>query len=50
MESKRKILVRYRRGESIRSISRELDIARNTIRSIIRFQGKVKMGLLRDKD
>lgn len=35
METKRKILVRYRRGESIRGISRELNVARNTVRSIV---------------
>jgi len=38
MESKRKILARHRRGEGIRAISRELNISRNTIRSIIRSQ------------
>ena len=32
MESKRKILVRYRRGDGIRAISRELNISRNTVR------------------
>ena len=31
MESKRKILVRYRRGDGIRAISRELNISRNTV-------------------
>ena len=35
MESKRKILVRYRRGDGIRAISRELNISRNTVRDII---------------
>jgi len=30
MESKRKIMVRYRRGEGIRAISRALNISRNT--------------------
>jgi len=32
MESKRKIMVRYRRGEGIRAISRALNISRNTAR------------------
>ena len=36
MESKRKILNRHRGGEAIRSISRELNISRNTVREIIR--------------
>jgi transposase len=47
MESKRKILVRYSRGEGIRSISRELNIARNTVRSIIRTQGNLKSDYIR---
>ncbi len=42
MESKRKIMVRYRRGEGIRAISRALNISRNTARSIIRSQGNIK--------
>lgn len=42
MESKRKIMVRYRRGEGIRAISRALNISRNTARSIIRAQGNIK--------
>lgn len=36
MESKRKILNRHRGGEAIRSISRELNVSRNTVREIIR--------------
>lgn len=36
MESKRKILNRHRGGEAIRSISRELNISRNTVRELIR--------------
>lgn len=36
MESKRKILTRHRIGESIRSISRDLNISRNTVRDIVR--------------
>lgn len=36
METKRKIVNRHRKGESIRSISRELNISRNTVREIIR--------------
>ncbi len=47
MESKRKILGRYRRGEGIRSISRELNISRNTVRSIIRTQGEIKSDYIR---
>ena len=39
MESKRKILNRYRRGEKIRGISREMNISRNTVRQIIRNPG-----------
>jgi transposase len=39
METKRKILNRYRRGEKIRSISREMNLSRNTVRSIIRCEG-----------
>ena len=42
MESKRKIMVRYRRGEGIRAISRALNISRNTTRSIIRAAGNIK--------
>ena len=42
MESKRKILVRYRRGDGIRAISRELNISRNTVRDIIRSKGNIK--------
>ena len=42
MESKRKILVRYRRGDGIRAISRELNISRNTLRDIIRSQGNIR--------
>jgi len=36
METKRKILNRYRKGEKIRAISRELNISRNTVKEIIR--------------
>ena len=36
MESKRKILTRHRNGEAIRSISRDLNISRNTVRDIVR--------------
>jgi transposase len=36
MESRRKILNRHRGGEAIRSISRELNVSRNTVREIIR--------------
>mgnify|MGYP003393755864 FL=1 len=36
MESKRKIVNRHRSGEAIRSIGRELNISRNTVRGIVR--------------
>ena len=36
METKRKILNRHRKGEGSRRISRELNIARNTVKSVIR--------------
>jgi transposase len=36
METKRKILNCYRKGDGIRKISREFNIARNTVREIIR--------------
>jgi hypothetical protein len=36
MESKRKILNRHRGGEAIRSIGRELNVSRNTVRGIVR--------------
>lgn len=39
METRRKILNRYRRGEKIRAISRELNISRNTVRDVIRCEG-----------
>lgn len=39
MESKRKILNRYRRGEKIRFISREMNLSRNTVRNVIRCEG-----------
>ena len=39
MESKRKILNRHRRGDSINSISKDFSISRNTVRSIIRTEG-----------
>ena len=42
MESKRKVLVGYRRGDSISAMSREMNISRNTIRSIIRFKNNIK--------
>ena len=35
MESKRKVLVRYRNGQKIRAISRELNLSRNTVKNII---------------
>lgn len=47
MESKRKILVRHRRGDSILSISREFNISRNTIRSIIRSKCDIKSDYVR---
>jgi len=39
METKRKILSRYRRGEKIRFISRAMNLSRNTVRSVIRCEG-----------
>ncbi len=39
METKRKILNRYRRGEKIRAISRDMNLSRNTVRSVIRCEG-----------
>jgi transposase-like protein len=36
METRRKILNCYRKGDGIRKISREFGIARNTVREIIR--------------
>ena len=36
METRRKILNCYRKGDGIRKISREFNIARNTVREIIR--------------
>lgn len=36
MESKRKVLIRHRSGESLRSISKGLNISRNTVRDIVR--------------
>lgn len=47
MESKRKVLVRYRRGDGIREISRELNISRNTVRGIVRSQGNIKSNYVR---
>lgn len=44
MESKRKIINRYRSGEGIRSISRQLNISRNTIRAILRSNSKGALG------
>lgn len=44
MESRRKILTRYRSGESIRSISRELTLSRNTVRAIVRIKGSPPVG------
>ena len=44
METKRKILVKYRNGEKIRQISREAQISCNTIRGIIRNKEQIKEG------
>ena len=44
METKRKILVKYRNGEKIRQISREAQISRNTIRGIVRNKEQIKEG------
>ena len=43
METKRKILSRYRRGEKIRSISRVMNLSRNTVRSVIRCEGSPRI-------
>lgn len=44
METKRKIINRHRNGQGIKSIMREFNIARNTVREIIRsnHEGKLK--------
>jgi transposase len=42
METRRKILNRYRRGEKIRAISREMNISRNTVRDVIRSEGVIR--------
>ena len=47
MESKRKVLIRHRRGEKIRAISRDLNIARNTVRSIIYSDSRNKSAYVR---
>ena len=47
MESKRKVLIRYRRGEKIRAISRDLNIARNTVKSIIYSDSRNKSAYVR---
>ena len=47
METKRKILNRYRRGENIRSISRDLNLSRNTVRSVLRASGSVSASYVR---
>ena len=39
METKLKIRNLHRRGEGIRAISRDLNLSRNTVRSIIRIEG-----------
>jgi transposase len=39
METKLKIRNLYRKGEAIRAISRDLNLSRNTVRSIIRVEG-----------
>ena len=47
MESRRKILVRYRRGDKIRAISRDLNISRNTVRKIIYSEDQAKSEYIR---
>ncbi len=39
METRRKILTRHRKGDGIREISRDLNLARNTVRDVIRNNG-----------
>ena len=39
METKLKIRNLHRKGEGIRAISRDLNLSRNTVRSIIRIEG-----------
>ena len=39
METRRKILTRYRKGDGIREISRSLNLSRNTVRDVIRNNG-----------
>lgn len=39
MESRRKVLVKYRSGQKIRAISRDLNLSRNTVKNIIHSGG-----------
>lgn len=47
MESKRKVLVRYRNGQKIRAISRELNLSRNTVKNIIHSKDTTTSSYLR---
>jgi len=49
METKRKILNCYRKGDGIRQISREFNIARNTVRDIIRSHKSKGVDVKNDK-
>ncbi len=39
METRRRILTRHRKGDGIREISRDLNLARNTVRDVVRNNG-----------
>jgi transposase len=49
MESKLKIVNLYRQGKGIRTISRDLNISRNTVRDIIRAEGTLPISYVRQK-
>lgn len=49
METRRKILNRYRSGEKIRSISRDLNLSRNTVRSVLRTFGSASISYVRNE-
>ena len=44
METKRKILNRYRQGEKINAISKKMNISRNTVKKVIRSNGTEENG------
>jgi len=49
METRRKILTRHRKGDGIREISRDLNLARNTVRDVIRNNGGSSISYTRKK-